>query len=127
MKREIKFRFWDRANKKMYIQEGDRLDLFFNSLSFPLYWGVLMEFTGLRNAPLEKYPIRQEVFEGDIVRQFEDICVIERCVGGFHCRMITRQNKGSAFTFSFLDTECEVIGNIYQNPELVEGVGNEGD
>lgn len=79
--------------------------------------GELLQFTGLT----DKWGT--EVFDGDVVRQFGDWCVIERCVGGFHCKMIKGPHKGSTFTFSFLSPKyCEVMGNIYQNPAYAEEV-----
>lgn len=39
----FKFRIWEINNKKMIYQYEDRLDKFFNKLSFPLHWGNLMQ------------------------------------------------------------------------------------
>ena len=75
---------------------------------------VVMEFTGLK----DKNGV--ETYDSFIVKQFDDICLIERCIGGFDCKMITGPHKGSTFIFSYLsEGYCEIIGNKWENPELL--------
>ena len=82
----------------------------------------LMQSTGL----LDKNG--KEIFEGDIV-QFEDCYevsdflyintgIIEWCQGGFHVT-----NRDSVLMEDLLDgdsLDVTIIGNIYENPELLE-------
>lgn len=82
----------------------------------------LMQSTGLRDMN------NREIFEGDIV-QFEDCYevsdflyintgIIEWCQGGFHVT-----NRDSVSMEDLLDgdlLEVTIIGNIYENPELLE-------
>lgn len=82
----------------------------------------LMQSTGLKDKN------GKEIFEGDIV-QFEDYYevsdslyinkgIIEWCQGGFHVT-----NRDSVLMEDLLDgdsLDVTIIGNIYENPELLE-------
>ncbi|HFI0056078.1 TPA: YopX family protein [Streptococcus suis] len=83
---------------------------------------VLMQSTGLFDVN------GKEIFEGDVV-EFEDADdienvyinqgVIEWCQGGF-----TVSNRTTVTLDDLLDgdkLEVTIVGNIYENPELVEG------
>jgi hypothetical protein len=101
----------------MIYQYENRIDMFFNSLSFPLsLWGVLMQYTGLRDKN------GKEIYEGDILHDCGvlhgadyqvkwDVSFFAGCDTDIHRKMFLRG-------FRFKD--CEVIGNIYENPELIE-------
>ena len=83
---------------------------------------TLMQSTGLKDKN------GQEIFEGDVV-QFEDCSeasdflyintgIIEWCQGGFHVT-----NRDSVLMEDLLDgdsLDVTIIGNIYENPELLE-------
>lgn len=81
---------------------------------------VLMEFTGLKDKN------GKEVYEGDIVRFYDDYdeeytasVVFIDCLGAYGV-------EWDGFQFSFDDIneyyskDIEVIGNIYEGPELLE-------
>lgn len=103
MNREIKFRKW---NGKMHYCEG-RLAAFFGCME---PGDEIMQFTGLRDAD------NKEVYEGD---------VILHGTGGLRgqgevrwsdedCRFCVVRNN------TRYDIYCpEVIGNIYEHPELL--------
>ncbi len=126
MEREIKFRAWDKLEKRMgevnYIkyskvwythisvrfkQKEKTVDEWFN------YWNedrcnniILMQYTGLK----DKNGV--EIYEGDIVRidETEDIDVVDWTDG---------KEYGIGFGL-FSCFKYEVIGNIYANPELLK-------
>lgn len=102
MNRPLKFRAWDGTRFKWVI--------FPDSIPIPqsLIWEMPMQqFTGLTDKN------GKEVYEGDVVTyrdQFNNIKqgVVEWDSGGF------RVESGGLFKPE------EVIGNIYENPELIE-------
>ena len=118
--REIKFRAWNKISKTMY---GNSIynckDSFDMQLKHPQIY-ELMQYTGLK----DKNGVK--IYEGDIVSAWsEGICakgVVTKRVDGLWIIKPSWQNnklwgicpdkKG----FS----EVEVIGNIYENPELLE-------
>ena len=112
--REIKFRAWD--GKKM---RGQSKNDFFSIRHDGLLSMsnrddcVLMQYTGLS----DKHG--KPIYEGDIIKSKNwrfGIYVIEWCSGSFiiKCQNVNERIGGN------LTRECfEVIGNIYENPELV--------
>lgn len=121
-KREIKFRCWD--GEKMVIPaciEGERGVVFLTARDYEEYRHfdsvILMQFTGL----LDKNG--KAVYEGDVVKfivpkdgeiMTEDIEYIEEVqfIDGAFCL------DGYVPVSSFAD-ESEVIGNVFENPELL--------
>ena len=113
--REHKYRAWDKKYKKMYY--GDIRIV----LAYPHKDIVRMEYTGLKAKNGEIYegdvvaingganPIKTEVF-------FEDGCY---CV-----KMLDNTCELKYYTeMQFCETE--IIGNIYENPELLPKPGKE--
>jgi len=107
--RTIKFRVWDKGDKKIYYPARIFPDGF--TLGFPSETkaGILMQFTGLKDRN------GKEIYEGDILRiggssrvvEWKEVCDDKLCYVGF--------------PFYYLDTErMSVIGNIYENPELLK-------
>ena len=116
MNREIKFRVWDKYIGKMFkiIRVNEELNL------FCFQWGkYLMQYTGLRDKN------GKEIYEGDILNQgygFKPFVIKDIRLDTIKiARMIKfKQEHKNA-------VEIEVIGNIYENPELLndKGVKNE--
>ena len=125
MMREIKFRAWDKACKHM-INPGDKkhFKLYLNgSMSIEDCWAtqdiILMQYTGLKDKN------GKEIYEGDVVL-FGDNVIHE----GTHGKVVWHT---TAFVYQFIDGQykdkCtdmvdswrtyEIIGNIYENPELI--------
>ena len=125
--RKIKFRAWDKKDKEMYhnIQKGikfsDLSHYTFNEfLGFPEGMGdyhkyEVMQFTGLHDKN------KKEIYEGDIVKGdwsvINDISIGEVMFYGGAFRF---KPAGQPLEFAHYRKECEVVGNIYENPEILK-------
>ena len=111
--RELKFRAWDKKHKRMSLP-ADAEQIFGKIwVPFDVTEFDLMQYTGLKDKN------GKEVYEGDILSlpfRFEgdysykpSIAVVEWDVYGWYVN-----NRGECGY-----NETEVIGNIYENPELL--------
>ena len=131
--REIKFRAWDTVAKQMaplsnkfinlgsgYVFENVRdglegTDELVYSKRF-----ILMQYTGLKDKS------GKEIYGGDIMRieAFEpQINVVRFDRGGFCIEPVLESPLHSSFWSDIKyaeDDRSEIIGNIYQNPELIK-------
>lgn len=130
MIREIKFRVWCKQyeqfiqfNKMIFLEDGSLwyvqgVDENEKEIDPPYFenqndW-ELMQYTGLK----DKNGV--EIYEGDIVRCFRDgpseVVFKKGCFG-----LETYIAIGNYYsTFDEVYGYCEIIGNIYENPELLE-------
>ncbi|MCK9369525.1 YopX family protein [Candidatus Dojkabacteria bacterium] len=132
MNREIKFRAWDKVSSKMYFVyqmsffwDGDRgadwnrgaIKLCEDTEDFSKNnWKApgdieIMQYTGLKDKN------GKEIYEGDILKCGN--------VEKFEVKWIVTEHK-CFVQYGYPDTHnfhcshwCEVIGNIYENPELI--------
>ena len=120
--REIELRAWDNKTKEYRVVEylhfgrsGEVSMLTTVSSDFRDPWDqlpdevVLEQYTGLKDKNGKK------IYDGDIVHQFDDEehFVVEFKYGGFL--------PFTAHMLTFDVDYCEIIGNIHENPELLEG------
>jgi len=126
--RKIKFRAWDKQWKRMSAP----MELFKNGQSFFFFKGfgtraptheslIVMEYIGLKTEG-------KEIYEGDVVKTNEDWEIfgfqagetneVIFASGGFRLKPKNKNATG----FWLEEGDCmEVVGNIYENPELLEG------
>lgn len=110
MTREIKFRAWEFDERKMYYNWP--VLKFNGETMYPFHPDVdtdreLMQFTGLTDKN------GKEIYEGDIVKTAPKVfhkVIFNR--GEFQISMVSLAYKR--------ESEVEVIGNIYENPELLK-------
>lgn len=124
IKREIKFRAWDSENKDMVywedIENGliDPYTLFWNCPD----WIELMQYTGLKDKN------GREIYEGDIlsdravVEWFDELAWdgLGSPHSGFYCEQWFDYGENGQLNYHYgFFNNVEVIGNIYENPELL--------
>jgi uncharacterized phage protein (TIGR01671 family) len=120
--KNLRFRAWDKERGKMlYVLH---LDLLNNGVCCKCPYE---ELEGDSNPYLEDVPVMQYtglvdkngagIYEGDILRHtsfIKDCAVITFRDGAFHCGLVPIN--------TYHNSVIEVIGNIYENPELLEDV-----
>ena len=117
--REIKFRFWDIESPYMYeweeIQQEWESDVYQDAYFRQDHY-IAMQYTGLKDKN------GKEIYEGDILFwvQFKAKykCEWDNSLLRFSIKGKCKDDDTS-LTF-YNRKEFEVIGNIYENPELLE-------
>ncbi len=136
--RHLKFRVWDKVNKRMWlaerlifspvdgtldtisVKEYNKDDDCYDYMDFHLYPNAdckLMQFTGLHDKN------GKEIYEGDICyywpdanRQTFQVAYIGSCFRGINKDVIYGHIE------DYAAVGLKIIGNIHGNPELLEAV-----
>ena len=113
--REIKFRAWNTDFKPAIMEYFDLKESIKHETNklFKFQDKKLMQYTGLE----DKNGV--EIYEGDIVKPFpeDDYAQIIFMSGTF--KIASRRKNGNYLCWKYMKEEIEVIGNIYENPELL--------
>lgn len=127
MSRELKFRAWDKYAKKMIApHDGDFIK--WHAMSNWKDCLEVMQYTGLKDKN------GKEIYEGDICKSDHGtVGKIEFhngafcwCNGGNYWCIHETPNDGMPFDETILQVEdVLIVGNIYENPELLEATENE--
>lgn len=126
--REIKFRCWcdNQMQKVSSIDFQHKKIKLFASDTIDSHEGVLMQYTGLKDKN------GKEIYEGDIIDihqtvNGENVFIIEITNTGlvipsyrFNRNIKYQYNVRELLEVNEYEKEIEVIGNIYENPELLK-------
>lgn len=117
--REIKFRAWD--GEKMHVPVFLADDFLTTETTYVPHsdWEdakrfIVMQFTGLKDKNGE------EIYEGDIVKLPNGLILKIGWEIGFHQYCGKSRATSAGFNFMYKHDEVEIIGNIYENPELLK-------
>lgn len=133
MSREIKFRVWDDTDKVYKISETSEMSFRLSAISKIVLWlknlkhkFIVEQYTGLKDKN------GKEIYEGGIIKMPSELCiypykpigVVEFGYGRFYVKD-EQYEDGSKHVVDFYDyndptLDFEVIGNIHENPELLE-------
>lgn len=121
--REIKFRAWDKINKDMFNVESINFQerrVYKDTVSYRKFEDIdLMQYTGLKDKN------NKEIYEGDIL--FESFgeryykVVFEN--GSFRAEFEGEFEEHSFDLIDVVAQGCKIVGNIYENPELLKVIG----
>lgn len=110
--REIKFRKWSK-NTEGKFRMKDVFD--YDEMSKnPKYWdAIYMQYTGLKANG-------KEIYEGDILRANDEVGVVEWDNYRWFISWKKYENGHPDLQLGRYNTDLEIIGNIYENPELLK-------
>ena len=139
----LKFKIWDKKNKKFLIKCIDNIGIndkqcidtneFKNNIFSYLDWEngsirlnskkyVVLQYIGLKD---KNY---KEIYEGDIIKDMDNLYYKVIYIKESACFVFSPIRKDTKIKFSFSfrksnNREMEVVGNIFENPNLHEQLG----
>lgn len=117
--REIKFRAWDRYEKRIIDADSwffnDSLEPFVDSVAMARNKYDIMQYTGLVDKA------GTSICEGDIVKwRYMNNDLINEVLFQSGCFVVGRMHPVTLRDLMKADRQVEVIGNIYQNGDLLK-------
>ena len=123
--RKIKFRAWDKENEKMMRVsslhlENKEISVKENGTFHLFRMQDLMQYTGLKDKN------SKEIYEGDIVLiKLDETSTWYKTVvgfkkGAFIADLIDKEDYVYIFHHGFTGDDFEIIGNVYENKNLLE-------
>jgi len=124
--REIKFRAWDKLNNKIINNIHNTMHIPGNGLNPGIaatfgYWldnkkrYEIMQYTGLKDKN------EKEIYEGDLLTDKHNIFEVFFSEGSYLVRHIDNNGFLSGDDLCCYNNDIEIIGNIYENQELING------
>lgn len=129
--REFKFRAWDDEVKKMYspeeLEQPDVKEDTKKTIYSYLSYGVLQIYDFRENEPIQFVPMQStgwfdknqtEIYEGDIVQMENTIYQViwSEEISGF---ILLSTDGVIMMGGDYIADEIEIIGNVYENQELI--------
>ena len=123
--KEIKFRVWDKTLNKIHCWSAIENHFTFEELLDDNFFEA-MQYTGLKDKN------GTEIYDGDYIRYstrtingsiYTHVCRVFQHesgtwrIEGYHEDNHSYETKGTVYAAHLI---CEVIGNIYENPELAK-------
>jgi len=113
--RELKFRVWDKDTKEIFDLFGNYNSVWIASILRGEHPEIeVMQYTGLKDKN------GKEIYERDIVKQKRCQCYDCEKLGEWRVFIIETYDYLAGNTKIARSEEIEIIGNIYENPELLE-------
>ena len=116
MNREIKFRAWEKEEKKMILPKNvtDNINIFARGcLSSNI---ELMQYTGIKDKN------GTEIYEGDILELYDEEDFFKVEYQAEDVRFLLTSNSICVSFEYYSQGEIEVVGNIYENSKLLQKI-----
>lgn len=107
--RNNKFRVWDIYNKR-FCDGSFEIRIDGNLFNHDEY--SIMQYIGIKDKN------GKEICEGDIVKYFDSLCVIEYCSQTASFSLIGQSLDDEWSLGGDMWEDVEIVGNIFENPEL---------